>query len=479
MKRIFTFAIGIIVAVVVSGAHARGWLAFAETPLRDWAQRGEIPPRIVGDLWQDIFITLVSLAVAWVTLIGAVRHRVVWLVLAFLAELLALVWIGSLYHIFFQPVPCMVAAAVAYAASIGYLAWDARSRAPKPEPLPEPLPARVPAPVVQRPPEPLPARVREPVAKPSIEPAPKPAPAPPVARVPEPVIAPIPQPKVVPRAAPVRPAPAPVEPPKPQPAETLVGAPELVDTTVLVCDLPAKYDLLDDLEPAAAARAVVKFGQRASELLLKAGAHLHKVDGEGVVALFGFPRPVPEHAEKAVRAAFDLVRAFADETHGSNGDSAASDGAHVGISSGTIMAGRIEGRSEMLIVGEAIELARRFCVANRFYGSRILVGPQTFEFASNAVVARPIDFLSGVTAQERHEIYEPLALAADAPAELLARRDSFWKGVVLYREKRWAEAFTEFQKARGGSDAEDPPLNLYLRRLEPLAALDFIEAQRA
>jgi adenylate cyclase len=176
------------------------------------------------------------------------------------------------------------------------------------------------------------------------------------------------------------------------------------------------------------------------------------------------------HAEKAVCAAIDLVRAFSSEAHGSNGDSVSTNGAHIGVSSGDIIVGRNEGKGDLFVLGEAVELARRFCVANRFYGSRILIGPQTFEMANSTVVARPIDFLTGVTAQERHEIYEPLALAADAPADLLARRDSFWNGVVLYREKRWIEALSEFQKARiGAPDEEDPPLNLYLRRLEPLA----------
>jgi hypothetical protein len=40
---------------------------------------------------------------------------------------------------------------------------------------------------------------------------------------------------------------------------------------------------------------------------------------------------------------------------------------------------------------------------------------------------------------------------------------------VLYREKRWAEAYTEFQKARTPDHDDDPPLQLYLRRLETLA----------
>ena len=67
-------------------------------------------------------------------------------------------------------------------------------------------------------------------------------------------------------------------------------------------------------------------------------------------------------------------------------------------------------------------------------------------------------------------LFRSLWLAAEAKPEQLARRDSFWNGVVLYREKRWAEAYMEFQKARDPQLADDDaPLQLYLRRLEPLA----------
>ena len=55
-----------------------------------------------------------------------------------------------------------------------------------------------------------------------------------------------------------------------------------------------------------------------------------------------------------------------------------------------------------------------------------------------------------------------------AKTEDVERRDNFWNGVVYYREKRWEEAYAEFQKSWGANGHEDAPLQLYLRRLEPL-----------
>ncbi len=245
--------------------------------------------------------------------------------------------------------------------------------------------------------------------------------------------------------------------------------PKSYETTAVVCDIANKHDLAEECAPEVLAQITQKFMQHATASFTEAGAYLDTITGEGVVAHFGFPEPDEKQAEKATRHALALLLSFEkmrekDEIWGKFE-------VHLGISSGTTIIGPLgnDERPTLLSMGEPVELARRFCIANRFYGSSILIGPRTFEMASPTVVSRPIDFLSGVDSRERHEIYEPLLLAADATPEQIARRDSFWNGVVLYREKRWAEAYSQFQKARGPDDQKDQPLQLYLRRIEPLA----------
>ncbi len=240
------------------------------------------------------------------------------------------------------------------------------------------------------------------------------------------------------------------------------------ETTVVVCDVANKYDLAEDFEPPVFGKITEEFIRRATESFMQAGAYIQTADAEGVVALFGFPEIDAHHGDKAVRVALNVVEQFR-QSQLANGEAKCD--VHLGVSSGTMVVAPLQNgeRAGLITSGEPVELARRFCVANRFYGSRVLIGPRTFELASRYVVARPIDFLSGVNSRERHEIYEPLWPAAEAKPEQLARRDCFWNGVVFYREKRWAEAYSEFQKARGPNEEEDAPLQLYLRRLEPLA----------
>jgi adenylate cyclase len=245
--------------------------------------------------------------------------------------------------------------------------------------------------------------------------------------------------------------------------------PKTYDVSVVVCDLGNKLAFAEDSEPAAFAEATSKFIRKTAGHLAKEGAFLHAADGEGVVAFFGFPVPNPEHAQTAVRVVLDLMKTFRE---GREGNEKISPNWHIrmGVSSGVVIAGALKDSQRPLLLtsGEPIELARRFCALNDLYGSNALMDTPTFDRVSETVVARPIDFVSGLNSHDRIEIYEPLWLAAEATPEHIARRDSFWSAVVLYREKHWAEAYNEFQKARGSEEEEDPPLQFYLRRLEPL-----------
>jgi adenylate cyclase len=243
------------------------------------------------------------------------------------------------------------------------------------------------------------------------------------------------------------------------------------EVTAVVCDLANKHDLAEECEPAVFAQITEYFIAHAVHALRAEGAYIESAGGEGVVAIFGYPENDKQHAERAVRKAMQLTQSFAEANKGRKSDALRNAGVHCGVSSGTMIMAPMKnnGQRNMLAAGEPVELARRFCIANRFYGSKVLLGPRTFELASKILVARPIDFLSGVDVRERHEIYEPVALALNASREIITRRDAFWNGVVLYREKRWAEAYSQFQNARGPEGEEDRPLQLYLRRLEPLA----------
>jgi len=405
MKRLLitTLVIGVAVAFAIGGLHASKALASVENAGARLVSDYGGATRMVSDKAQYIFVLLIALVVAWLSLSILPRWRSRLLVGLLLVELFALSWVCSLYRVFFQPIPSVLALVFAFVLAEGWSAFLRRDHSHLVRTF-----------------------FADRLSKKEFR-------------------------RVSNGTAPFDPQ------------------PKSYQVSVVVCDIASKLAFAKDSEPAAFAETTAKFIRETTEQLIEQGAYLHAADGEGVVAIFGFPTPNSEHAQQAVRVVLDINRNFRKRREDGE-DTLDKRGICAGISSGPIVAGAVKDsrRPLLLASGEPIDLARRFCVLNRFYGSTALMDTPIFDRVNDTVVARPIDFVSGLNSHDRLEIYEPLWLAAEAKPQHIARRDSFWSGVVLYREKRWAEAYNEFQKARGSEEEDDPPLQFYLRRLEPL-----------
>jgi class 3 adenylate cyclase len=406
MKRslITTLVIGVVAAIVVGVLRATKMLAGFETGVAHLVSDYAGATRVVGEKWQYVFVLLIAAGVTWLSLKtppAAGRSRNYLLFGSLLVELLVLSWVCSLYRVFFQPVPCIFAVALAVALVEGWALFLRRDRS---------------------------HLVRTIFAN------------------------------RLSRKEFRRVSDGPFD-----------GQAKAYQASVVVCDIANRHGFTNLSDPAGFAETMAKFIRETADDLIERGAYLQAADGEGVVAVFGFPSASSQQAEDAVRAVLDLTKKFRERRQ-ENEEIFGDWDMHAGISSGAIVAGALKDsvHPALLASGEPIELARRFCALNHRYGSTILIDTPTFDSVSDTIVARPIDFVSGTNSHDRIEVYEPLWLTAEAKPEHVARRDSFWSGVVLYREKRWAEAYSEFQKARGPEGEDDPALEFYFRRLEPL-----------
>src|SRR5580704_4056560 len=130
MKRslITTFVIGVAVAIVVGVLHATKAIAGFETTVAQLVSNYAGATSVVGEKWQYVLVLVTALGVAWLSLRNLPRLRSYPLFGFLLIELLVLSWVCSLYRIFFQPVPSILAVALAVAAAEGWTAFLQRDR---------------------------------------------------------------------------------------------------------------------------------------------------------------------------------------------------------------------------------------------------------------------------------------------------------------------------------------------------------------
>jgi class 3 adenylate cyclase len=126
----------------------------------------------------------------------------------------------------------------------------------------------------------------------------------------------------------------------------------------------------------ASARAVVarlnEFYDLVVPVLLRHGGHTDKFVGDGLLGVFGAPDRLPDHADRAVAAAIDMVCSVREHY----GDSLR---VGIGVSSGPVVAGTIGGggRLEFTVIGDAVNTAARVEGVTRETGEALLVTEAT------------------------------------------------------------------------------------------------------
>src|SRR5205814_4280330 len=120
--------IGVAAAGIVGVLHASGLIARFELAFTGLISNYAAATRVVSGKWQPGIVLPLSLGVAWLTLSSVPRRRSRLLVLFLLIELLGLSWVGSLYRIFFEPLPSILAAVIAWLVGEGWIVFLRRDR---------------------------------------------------------------------------------------------------------------------------------------------------------------------------------------------------------------------------------------------------------------------------------------------------------------------------------------------------------------
>jgi class 3 adenylate cyclase/tetratricopeptide (TPR) repeat protein len=147
------------------------------------------------------------------------------------------------------------------------------------------------------------------------------------------------------------PAPAPVDP------DELQG--ERKQLTVLFADIKGSMDMQEDLDPEEWAGIMDRFTRLLGDGVRRYDGMVDKFTGDGIMALFGAPIALEDHARRACLAALYLVEAiprYADELLHTRGLIL-----HVrlGLNSGEAVVGRVGGDLRLDAVGPTVGLAQR------------------------------------------------------------------------------------------------------------------------
>jgi len=158
---------------------------------------------------------------------------------------------------------------------------------------------------------------------------------------------------------------------------------EELEATVLFSDVRGFSTLAEGIPARELADVMARHLTAMAEVVRDHGGTIDKFAGDSVMAVFGAPGPMPDHAERALRCAL----AMQDRQAGLNSEAVTDGGPAllmgIGVNTGTVVAGTLGGggRLEYTVVGDAVNVAQR--LQAEASGGEILASSATVDAAGS------------------------------------------------------------------------------------------------
>lgn len=153
-----------------------------------------------------------------------------------------------------------------------------------------------------------------------------------------------------------------------------------VDASILFCDVKGFTSFAESADPADVIARLNQVLALAVPIVEEHGGYVDKFIGDGLLAVFGAPGELADHADRAVSAAERITAAV--RASGSELEMVA------GVNTGRVVAGVVgaAGRLSFSVIGDTVNVAARVEAATRDTGDRVLITA-----ATRAALARPLE----------------------------------------------------------------------------------------
>jgi adenylate cyclase len=169
-----------------------------------------------------------------------------------------------------------------------------------------------------------------------------------------------------------------------------LGAPEVREVTILFADISGFTAMSETMSPSTVALLLNDYLSRMTDVIFKYDGTLDKYIGDAIMAIFGAPIDMPDHAQRAIRAALEMQERLAEwNSERKEGHPALS--IRIGINSGNAVAGEIGSikKKEYTVLGDTVNTASRLESSVAKPGS-VVIGSNTLKMVEGLFETRPL-----------------------------------------------------------------------------------------
>lgn len=231
-----------------------------------------------------------------------------------------------------------------------------------------------------------------------------------------------------------------------------VGAKERL--TILFSDIRGFTSLSENLEAEQVVELLNIYLSKMVDIIFANRGTLDKFIGDAVMAFWGAPIRVDDHAKRCVKAGFEMTRGMRGLNREFVEKGYPELRVGIGVHTGEVVLGNIgsEKKLDYTIIGDHVNLTSRMEGLTKSYGCDMLISESTYRELNGSFPCRVIDNVRVKGKEEPIKIYSVLALDSDPKEELERKRKMagfFDTAFDHYMNRNFVDAMKMYTKASG------------------------------
>jgi adenylate cyclase len=187
---------------------------------------------------------------------------------------------------------------------------------------------------------------------------------------------------------------------------------ERKEITVLFSDIRNFTAMSEKLTPEEVVSILNEYLSEMTEAIFTYGGTLDKFIGDAVMAIYGTPRFQKDHALRAVKTGFLMLKKLYQLNNKWEKEGKQKFNIGIGINTGIAVAGNMGSmkRMEYTVIGDTVNLASRLESLNKELDTQFLISESTYEQIKDFVQVKKYEDISIKGKQEKINVYEVIKL---------------------------------------------------------------------
>ena len=180
--------------------------------------------------------------------------------------------------------------------------------------------------------------------------------------------------------------------------------------TVLFSDIRGFTTMSEKMSPQEVSEILNEYFTEMEPIITKYNGIINKFIGDAVMAVFGEPIQDKNHAQNAVKCAYEMLQKVKELQQKWVKENKPKIEIGIGISTGEVFVGNIGSinRMEYTVIGDTVNLASRLEGYNKIYKTKLLISPFTYEEVKGFVDVIKISDVQIRGKANKMDIYEIL-----------------------------------------------------------------------